>query len=157
MTIKNKVETRPVGGAAPGEPQIDLNAARPDDNDPAATITVSKRNHKAFSALFKLPDEKGATGELPWTDFLNAMASLGFEISKLDGSAWLFSPVEDNYQKSIVLHEPQPSSKIPFGVARRIGRRLTRAFGWTGETFVREIVGVFYPLCLTLIGDCEIQ
>jgi hypothetical protein len=39
-------------------------------------------------------------------------------------------------RSSIIFHEPHPSNKIPYVIARRHGRRLARAYGWSGETFV---------------------
>ena len=54
---------------------------------------------------------------------------------KLYGSAWQFRWT-DGDQSRIQFHEPHPYSKIPFVVARRIGRRLNRNYGWTGDIFV---------------------
>ena len=68
------------------------------------------------------------------------MASVGFEIEKLHGSAWQFTPTRLDVEASIQFHEPHPEGKIPFVVARRHGRRLYRTYGWTGETFVRNLV-----------------
>lgn len=98
---------------------------------------VSKRGFKIFSTLFYTPSAADAPGEIPWSEFLSAMASVGFSLKKLDGSAWLFAPVDDIFSRSIIFHEPHPSSRIPFKIARRFGRRLERAFGWTGESFER--------------------
>ena len=98
---------------------------------------VSKRGFKVFTSLFFTPAEGEPPGEVPWSDFLSAMASVGFSIKKLDGSAWIFAPVDDEWQQSIIFHEPHPSSKISFQVARRIGRRLWRRYGWTSENFRR--------------------
>jgi hypothetical protein len=64
------------------------------------------------------------------------MASTGFRIEKLYGSVWQFSPTSLDVERSIHFHEPHPKGKIPFEVARRHGRRLTRAYGWHGGMFV---------------------
>lgn len=100
-------------------------------------FTVSKRGYKTFSTLFYTPSVDEAPGEIPWAEFLSAMASLGFSIKSLDGSAWIFAPVTDLFQRSIIFHEPHPSNKIPYRTARRFGRRLERAYGWRAESFVR--------------------
>ena len=78
-------------------------------------------------------------GEIPWSEFLSAMASVRFSIKKLDGSAWVFTPhiESDVFQQSIIFHEPHPSSKIPLRIARRFGRRLERTYGWSGGSFER--------------------
>lgn len=41
-------------------------------------------------------------------------------------------PVDTVYR----FHEPHPRGKIPFTVARRHGRRLSRTYGWFGGMFV---------------------
>ena len=105
----------------------------------AATIAVSKRALKTFSILFYTPSSQSENpGEVPWPDFLHAMASAGFSIEKLYGSVWQFTPKKLDVEASIQFHEPHPQGRIPFVVARRHGRRLYRAYGWTGETFVRN-------------------
>ncbi|KAH7125050.1 hypothetical protein B0J13DRAFT_455046 [Dactylonectria estremocensis] len=63
------------------------------------------------------------------------MSSVGFGAQKLCGSVWHFSPVKSNYQGSIHFYELHLNSKLSFIIARRYSRRLTRAYGWTGEQF----------------------
>ncbi|KAL8897363.1 MAG: hypothetical protein Q9207_007249 [Kuettlingeria erythrocarpa] len=105
--------------------------------DAAPIFDVSKRGFKVFRTLFYTPSEGDPPGELPWSEFLSAMASIGFSIKKLDGSAWIFAPADDEWKQSIIFHEPHPSSKVPFQVARRIGRRLWRTYGWSSDNFRR--------------------
>lgn len=57
------------------------------------------------------------------------MSSTGFAIEKLYGSVWQFTPSDLDVERSIQFHEPHPSGKIPFRMARRYGRRLFRAYG----------------------------
>jgi hypothetical protein len=99
-------------------------------------MTLSKRAFKVFSILFHTPSQSDQPGEIPWSDFLNAMASTGFSPQKLYGSVWQFTPTELDVERSIQFHEPHPQSKIPYRVARRFGRRLQRAYGWHGGMFV---------------------
>ena len=102
-----------------------------------STLPVSKRAIKVFSILFHDPAAQSIPpGELPWTDFLHALSSTGFSVEKQNGSAWLFVPPSNISQRPIIFHEPHPSSKIPIHIARRHGRRLARAYGWTSNTFV---------------------
>lgn len=103
-------------------------------------FTVDKRTHKVFKALFHSPSNPDLPGEIPWSDFLHAMVSTGFSAEKLHGSAWNFTPRSPDVavERSIQFHEPHPSNKIPFLWARRYGRRLARAYGWSGDMFRLE-------------------
>ena len=127
-----KVKTR--GETAPADPP---QAQPPEEPAQPPKFTVSKRGLKVFSTLFYSPSGEDPPGELPWSEFLSAMASVGFSIRKLDGSAWVFEPLSDLFRRSIIFHEPHPTNKIPFQTARRYGRRLERAYGWTGASFSR--------------------
>ena len=132
ISVKTKVKTR--GQAA--EPANE-NAVAEDIVNPATPkITVGKRAHKLFSTLFYNPTQGPLPGEIPWAEFLHALSTSGFSVQKQYGSAWLFAPV--NGQRPILIHEPHPSGKIGIQTARRIGRRLTRTYGWTSETFIVE-------------------
>jgi hypothetical protein len=133
-SIKTKVKTRgqptkmAIEGAVLPEP---VNAPVP------ATRTVSKRAHKLFSLLFYNPLHGVPPGQVPWSEFLHALSNIGYAIEKQYGSAWLFTP-PDVGLRPIIFHEPHPSGKISIHIARRMGRRLTRTYGWTSDTFVPE-------------------
>ncbi|KAL8856562.1 MAG: hypothetical protein Q9178_006877 [Gyalolechia marmorata] len=58
-----------------------------EEEDKSPVFVVSKRGFKVFSTLFYSPTEDEPPGEIPWSEFLSAMASVGFSINKLDGSA----------------------------------------------------------------------
>ena len=128
-----KVKTR---GTASESVAIHDPAAGPLVSQPPK-FRVSKRGLKVFSTLFHTPSVEDQPGEVPWSEFLSAMASVGFSIKALDGSAWVFEPQSDLFRRSIIFHEPHPGSKIPFQTARRYGRRLERAYGWTRDSFSR--------------------
>ena len=89
--------------------------------------------------FFFTPSASTAPGEIKWTDFLHAMASTGFAPEKLYGSVWHFSPTGIELKRSINFHEPhkegKAADKISYCNARRIGRRLNRAYGWDGSRF----------------------
>jgi hypothetical protein len=130
ISRKSKLKTR--------NPAVDT---QPSDqpspsSSPSPTIPVSSRALKVFSALFHDP-HTNPPGEIPWTEFLHAFSSAGFAVQKQYGSAWLFTPKSG---KPILFHEPHPVAKIPIHVARRHGRRLDRAYGWTRDTFVKHNV-----------------
>lgn len=105
--------------------------------DEQPTIPVDPRALKVFRTLSFQPAVTSTPGEVSWNDFLHAMTSTGFRAEKLYGSVWHFQPPSTlDVERSIQFHEPHPVGKIPFTTARRIGRRLARAYGWGGGMFV---------------------
>jgi hypothetical protein len=102
---------------------------------PELSFEVDKRALKVFRTLFYTPSTSSQPGEIPWADFLHAMTSTGFAAEKLYGSVWQFTPTMLDVESSIQFHEPHPSPKLPFTWARRIGRRLSRNYGWHGQLF----------------------
>ena len=137
---KTKSQTQGVAdtSSSPSEPEDQQTPPSPIEHTSTPTIKVNKRYYRTFLTLFHIPDADGIPGELPWIDFLHAMGSSGFFMKKLDGPAWYFEPWPDMGSKFITFHEPHPESRIPFQVARRYGRQLGMAFGWTAGTFIRE-------------------
>lgn len=127
---KTKVKSR-------GEPTKSENNVEPELNpkidDAQPLFKVDKRAFKVFSTLFFQPSQSSQPGEISWNDFLHVMASTAFAVEKLYGSVWQFSPRDLDVERSIQFHEPHPIAKIPFRMARRIGRRLNRAYGWNGD------------------------
>ncbi|KAL4863409.1 hypothetical protein BDV12DRAFT_177532 [Aspergillus spectabilis] len=134
---KRKVKTRGTPRPSPSEAQSEpLPAPNLVDHQP--TFPVNSRALKVFRTLFFNPNVTSTPGEIPWNDFLHAMASVGFKAMKLYGSVWQFQPTNLDVERSIQFHEPHPKGKMPFTVARRFGRRLNRAYGWFGGMFVLE-------------------
>jgi hypothetical protein len=131
LPIKTKLKTR--GTAITKDTEIPA----PSEPSHPPTILVSKRACKVFSVLFHNPAFETPPGEVLWSEFLHALSSAGFAVEKQYGSAWMFTPSAESGLRNIIFHEPHPSSKIPFQLARRFGRRLERVYGWTSETFVR--------------------
>ncbi|KAF1919321.1 hypothetical protein BDU57DRAFT_491555 [Ampelomyces quisqualis] len=108
------------------------------DGEHQRTYHVDARSHKVFRMLFHAPFSTSPPREVPWTDFLHAMVAAGFSAQKLQGSAWQFTPKGLDVERPIQFHEPHPQHKLPFTWARRFGRRLHSAYGWTGATFGLE-------------------
>ncbi|KAJ4327131.1 hypothetical protein N0V84_002393 [Fusarium piperis] len=130
---KVKAKTKGVPSA---EPAAIPAVSEPDTLDPQPTFHVDARTLKVFRTLFFNPEVSSTPGSVLWNDFLHAMVSTGFRAEKLYGSVWQFSPTKLDVERSIHFHEPHPKGKIPFEVARRHGRRLTRAYGWFGGMFM---------------------
>ncbi|KAF7952687.1 hypothetical protein EAE96_005918 [Botrytis aclada] len=123
--------------------------AQPEDPEPQPDVEQSKvkiPHHlmRVFNTLFFQPGQNNTPGDVPWVEFLKAMVEMGFAAQKLYGSVWQFTPVSKEVvvktgaEKSIQFHEPHPGVKINFVVARRMGRRLMRSFGWWGGMFEEE-------------------
>ncbi|KAF7871771.1 hypothetical protein EAF04_003878 [Stromatinia cepivora] len=99
---------------------------------------------RVFNTLFFQPGQNNTPGDVPWVEFLKAMVEMGFAAQNWYGSVWQFTPVSreggenTGAEKSIQFHEPHPGVKISFNVARRMGRRLMRSFGWWGGMFEEE-------------------
>ena len=98
-------------------------------------LQVDARALRVFRTMFHTPALDATPGQVAWTDFLHAMVATGFVPSKLYGSVWQFQPTKLGVERSIQFHEPHPSPKLAYHEARRVGRRLARAYGWAGGMF----------------------
>lgn len=133
---KSKPKTRGTAATTPTHAENNNNN-QPEENpqDPQPVFEVDNRALKVFKTIFYTPSSGSTPGELPWADFVHAMVATGFKSEKLYGSVWQFSPTKLDVERSIQFHEPHPSGKIPYWIARRHGRRLNRAYGWFGGMF----------------------
>jgi hypothetical protein len=104
-----------------------------EDNQPLSKVDA--RAPRVFRIVFFDPSVNTTPGGVAWTDFLHALQATGFAAQRLYGLVWHFQPTKLNVERSVQFHEPHPKAKIPFPVARRHGRRLTRAYGWHGGLF----------------------
>lgn len=131
---KSKLKTRKAASA--GIPEVHTTDQSSVDGVSQPQVEVDQRTYKVFRTLFFNAEATSMPAEIPWIDFLRAMAAMGFSVEKLYGSVWIFCPATNGLGQSIQFHEPHPRSKLPFTTARRYGRRLNRAFGWTGGMFI---------------------
>jgi hypothetical protein len=137
---KEKTKTRKSGN--PKTPATEAETDIPEAQGQAwPQFVLNARALKVFKTLFLTPSVTSTPGEVAWSDFLYAMASVGFIPEKLYGSVWQFSPDQDKLaaERSIQFHGPHgANTKILYRVARRHGRRLNRAYGWDGSSFKLE-------------------
>ncbi|KAI0869427.1 hypothetical protein GGS24DRAFT_163939 [Hypoxylon argillaceum] len=133
---KTKVKRHGIPGDGPTSENEEAPLPPGDLPDVQPTFKVDARAIKVFRTVFFDPAANTSAGEVTWRDFLHAMGSTGFTAQKLYGSVWHFQPTTLDVERSIQFHEPHPRGKIPFLVARRHGRRLSRAYGWYGAMFV---------------------
>lgn len=162
-TPKPKAKTRGIPDKLRGslkEDQISRQVQR-SSTEPKVSILVDRRAYNVFSTLFFNHEVTSRPGPVPWTEFLHALAWIGFSAEHLYGSVWHFQPSRSLEEKMkntpngcgnfstrdwngakcirpIQFHSPHPSKEIPYRKARRHGRRLNRAYGWTHETFKLE-------------------
>lgn len=139
-TTKLKIKAKTRGITAQVDPRVHVqDDYEPDTPSDATTFAVDARALRVFKTIFFTPSVSATPGEIKWADFLHAMTSTGFAPEKLYGSVWHFSPVGVELKRSINFHEPhkegKAADKIHFSMARRIGRRLNRAYGWDGSRF----------------------
>lgn len=137
-TSKPKQKTR--GAVIPKDEELHRNIEAEEGLQAGPTtkkpnFRVDKHALMVFQTIFFTKSVHATPGEVAWRDFLHAMDAIGFASQKLAGSIWHFSPVDSDIERSIQFHEPHPSGKMPYRDARRIGRRLTRAYGWDGDMF----------------------
>ncbi|EME42787.1 hypothetical protein DOTSEDRAFT_176085 [Dothistroma septosporum NZE10] len=132
---RSKEKTRGTGAPEPSA-MNHITSTEVDSSAHQSTFRVDARALKVFRTIFHTPSPNSNPGEIPWADFVHAMVSTGFRHEKLYGSVWQFNPTRLDVERGIQFHEPHPSPKIPYYMARRHGRRLNRAYGWGGGMFV---------------------
>jgi hypothetical protein len=129
------------GPPAPAPPA----AANDDHEDQPSPISIPRRTFRVMSVLLPSPSNISQTPRgVSWDEFLHAMSTIGLVPEKLYGSVWIFKPLPPgegliDLKRSIQFHEPKDvrrRNKIDLKMARSLGDRLKRAFGWNGDTFV---------------------
>ena len=139
MSVNDKAKPKTKGTDA-SDPKIEASGQ---SVDPAAfdeklSFKVKKPTYKVFRALLHAPavDVEETTKQVKWMDFIKAMGDMGFAVEKLQGSAWQFIPSTNaGNERNIQFHEPHPANDITPVIASRMGRRLSRVYGWSGDMF----------------------
>ncbi|KAI4952416.1 hypothetical protein J4E91_002886 [Alternaria rosae] len=74
--------------AGPVEVEADLQAVVPEETNTPSTprFTVGKTTQHTFSTIFFQPSASSHPGEVPWTEFLSTMNTIGFSPEKVYGS-----------------------------------------------------------------------
>ncbi|KAK0471940.1 hypothetical protein IW261DRAFT_827466 [Armillaria novae-zelandiae] len=100
------------------------------------TFKVSKRVFSVFAGIFRTADDSEIHSQqisLAWKEVLHAFAAINFRGTQLHGSVWRFEHPDGH---NINFHSPHPHPKYTFWQLRRMGRCLTRRFGWGAKNFV---------------------
>ncbi|TDL23089.1 hypothetical protein BD410DRAFT_189208 [Rickenella mellea] len=135
IPAKVKKKTRGTTTAYPEQHSPELASNGSDNKQNITTIPVTARILKVFAALFRMTDDEQIhtqAGTIAWSEILHAFAFLGFKILKGRGSAWQFRHPDG---RSVNMHGPHPEPNLSFWEVRRFGRRLSRRFNWTGDSF----------------------
>ena len=136
FSISEKAKEKTRGTAAITEAPAAAEPEHDPSSAPSPQFKVNKASYRVFKALFHIPFDNDPPGEVRWNAFVNALISLGFSAEQLHGSAWQFTPSADlGLDRGISFHEPHPDDKMPLTMVRRLGARLTRAYGWDGSMF----------------------
>ncbi|KAI7490427.1 hypothetical protein KC351_g647 [Hortaea werneckii] len=127
---REKEKTRPATAStheitplAPQDPQTPL--------APSSHFKVKASTALVFDTLFTKSESRGSVS---WTDFVAAMAELGFSVTPKGGSIFTFNPPETMVAGSITLHRPH-ASDVEGWKLLWIARRLRKKYGWSAETF----------------------
>lgn len=98
-------------------------------------VKVSSSTAQVFATLF---DKAQSRGSVSWTSFEAAMSELGFSVLPRFGSVYTFRPSEDmDIKRPINIHRPH-QSQIEGYMILIFARRLSRAYGWSENSFITE-------------------
>lgn len=149
---KEKEKTRGVGDGREevGEEQavaavVELPAKR--------VWAVDQRSLNVFHAILYTPGYRIERGEVRWTDFVYALAGIGFRFAQEAGSrVRLFPPAPSEEDRivegmdrpfgyepgsTVVVHSPHSGrTGWPWVTAREYGANLASVYDWEGERFV---------------------
>ena len=140
--LKGKEKTRSTPATTGGSPDmIDVNS----EPSPAARPLTLPNRTKSLDTLRLLFPTATADlkGMIQWSDFITTLSDLGFEAEHRGGSEWTFRSFDNDIlggdqtvgQRSIVIHQPHPDSKMGAVQLQRVGKRLWRRFGWSRDRF----------------------
>ncbi|KAI7279036.1 hypothetical protein KC345_g5595 [Hortaea werneckii] len=115
--------THEITPLAPQEPETPLT--------PSSHFKVKASTALVFDTLFTKSESRGSVS---WTDFVAAMAELGFSVTPKGGSIFTFNPPETMVAGSITLHRPH-ASDVEGWKLLWIARKLRKKNGWSAETF----------------------
>ncbi|CAG1973305.1 unnamed protein product [Fusarium graminearum] len=90
------------------EDKISTMTLEPEVTEPQQRFPVDSRALKVFRTIFFNPEVTSTPGSVVWNDFLYAMASVGFQIEKLYGSVWQFTPTKLDVERDFKFDEDLP-------------------------------------------------
>lgn len=135
---KEKKKTRGVPRAQEEDaaPPSTASAQGESKNTPETLIKLPSRGMGIVRALIYTASAEDVPQQIQWRDFSSTMARLGFQILAISGSSYIFKPSWINIP--IHVHRPHPQNVIGLVIACRIGKRLTKRYKWTADSFEQE-------------------
>ena len=115
----------------PAAPQLTDAQKRqePKKAEARSRYTVSKRSLNVIQLMF--PSGRTDRGTVDWLEFVSLLYEMGFEEVRRSGSARTFR----SDKGSITFHKPHPSTDMGATILWRIGRRLSKRYGWERDMF----------------------
>ncbi|KAI9642174.1 hypothetical protein NHQ30_008976 [Ciborinia camelliae] len=140
-TVSKKLKAKTRGTSEP-EFEAENNEESPQLKE-QRKVKLERHLLRVFKVLFYQTDQNDIPGSIPWNNFLQAMVAVGFSVQQLYGNVWQFTPISNEgiltgREKAIQFHSPHPEKRVEFIIARRMGKRLNRNFGWEGWMFEEE-------------------
>ncbi|KAF4778317.1 hypothetical protein HER10_EVM0003036 [Colletotrichum scovillei] len=135
---REKVKTRPDNSSSSSQSVDDPES--PDiatlSIEPVTRLRVSPRTLGVVHLMY--PDAQTKPRNITWDDFVYTLCDAGFVASNNGGSAVRFergSGGDGGGKGAIIFHKPHPVLKIDPVMLHGMGRRLTKWFGWTRDSF----------------------
>lgn len=104
-----------------------------EDSKSKPNIVVPKDSRTIFRSMFPLTVTEREQS-VRWDDFVRAMQYTGMKAKNGGGSIVIFE--EETGTGKIVFHRPHPNPTIDPIMLQSMGRRMSKWFGWTRDTFV---------------------
>ncbi|KPA35521.1 ipa protein [Fusarium langsethiae] len=134
-TQRQKEKTRPEHSSIYAITMTTDSAEENEVVKPPQPVKVSSSTAQVFAILF---DKAQSRGSVSWTSFEAAMSELGFSVLPRFGSVYTFRPSEDmDIKRPINIHRPHQSRFEGYMILILAGR-LSRAYGWSENSFIAE-------------------
>jgi predicted RNA binding protein YcfA (HicA-like mRNA interferase family) len=134
LSKKLKVKTRPdLTAPAIESPNNGQNRDNSDRTSHHHSIPVSAESLRIFQRMFSTKTDDRDT---KWLDLVSALVDAGFKGIHTGGSAVTFT--HEKQGGAITIHRLHPDPTMTAIRVRRLGKRLSKWFGWSEETFVER-------------------
>ncbi|KAF2747089.1 hypothetical protein M011DRAFT_477543 [Sporormia fimetaria CBS 119925] len=117
----------------------------PDEDEQGAPyiFRVPHRVFEVFKMMFYMRGETSVPKITKWSEIIHALTYIGFSTAQTGGSVWSFEPFAvpeealGGVRNGVSYHAPQSENDpiVPRRMARHMGWRLSKEYGWTGEMF----------------------
>ena len=120
---------------------MSLAAERLESSPVSKVLYTFARKDKVWRILNPMFPTDESTSIADWKEFLAAFAKFGFQGQRQSGSSFTFAGAikgnmeSDSGKHSITIHKPHPSTEMSAIQLKIIGRRCSRRFGWSKESF----------------------